>query len=114
MRAAIYARVSYHGPKLRDAVARTAGIHVTPRMGEWRRIATSYGVRFIATSQSLDTDGKNPASRLLLQILASVAVGHRVGRGNQRGRWCKVEPGYVGLPGASFRTWKCSRPPVIY
>jgi DNA invertase Pin-like site-specific DNA recombinase len=34
---------------------------------------TSYGVRFIATSQSLDTDEKNPASRLLLQILASVA-----------------------------------------
>ena len=34
---------------------------------------TSYGVRFIATSQSLDTDEKNPTSRLLLQILASVA-----------------------------------------
>jgi len=32
---------------------------------------TSYGVRFIATSQSLDTDEKNPTSRLLLQILAS-------------------------------------------
>jgi DNA invertase Pin-like site-specific DNA recombinase len=34
---------------------------------------TSHGVRFIATSQSLDTDEKNPTSRLLLQILASVA-----------------------------------------
>jgi len=34
---------------------------------------TSYGVRFVATSQSLDTDKKNPTSRLLLQILASVA-----------------------------------------
>jgi hypothetical protein len=28
-------------------------------------------VRFIATSQSLDTDQSNPTSRLLLQILAT-------------------------------------------
>lgn len=35
---------------------------------------TSYGVRFISTSQSLDTDQSNPTSRLLLQILASVAA----------------------------------------
>lgn len=34
---------------------------------------TGYGVRFISTSQSLDTDQSNPTSRLLLQILASVA-----------------------------------------
>jgi len=38
---------------------------------------TSCGVRFIATSQSLDTDEKNPTSRLLLQILASVAEFER-------------------------------------
>jgi DNA invertase Pin-like site-specific DNA recombinase len=38
---------------------------------------TSYGVRFIATSQSLDTDEKNPTSRLLLQILASVSEFER-------------------------------------
>jgi putative DNA-invertase from lambdoid prophage Rac len=38
---------------------------------------TSYGVRFIATSQSLDTDEKSPTSRLLLQILASVAEFER-------------------------------------
>ena len=38
---------------------------------------TSYGVRFIATSQSLDTDEKNPTSRLLLQILASEAEFER-------------------------------------
>jgi len=38
---------------------------------------TSHGVRFIATSQSLDTDQKNPTSRLLLQILASVAEFER-------------------------------------
>jgi site-specific DNA recombinase len=35
---------------------------------------TSYGVRFIVTSQFLDMDEKNPTSRLLLQILASVAT----------------------------------------
>src|SRR6266513_5253110 len=34
---------------------------------------SSYGVRFISTSQSLDTGQSNPTSRLLLQILASVA-----------------------------------------
>ena len=38
---------------------------------------TSYGVRFIATSQSLDTDQASPTSRLLLQILASVAEFER-------------------------------------
>src|SRR5438270_855542 len=38
---------------------------------------TSYGVRFIATSQSLDTDERNLTSRLLLQILASVAEFER-------------------------------------
>jgi len=38
---------------------------------------TSYGVRFIATTQSLDPDEKNPTSRLLLQILASVAEFER-------------------------------------
>lgn len=38
---------------------------------------TSYGVRFIATSQSIDTDQSNPTSRLLLQILASVAEFER-------------------------------------
>ena len=38
---------------------------------------TSHGVRFVATSQSLDTDEKSPTSRLLLQILASVAEFER-------------------------------------
>jgi DNA invertase Pin-like site-specific DNA recombinase len=40
-------------------------------------VLTGHGVRFIATSQSLDTDEKNPTSRLLLQILASVAEFQR-------------------------------------
>jgi len=34
----------------------------------------SYGVRFIAVSQGIDTDQSNPTSRLLLNILASVAA----------------------------------------
>jgi putative DNA-invertase from lambdoid prophage Rac len=32
-----------------------------------------YGVRFIATSQNIDTDKSNPTGRLLLHILAAVA-----------------------------------------
>src|SRR5690348_11064921 len=66
----------------------------------------SYGVRFIATSQSLDTDQSNPTSRLLLQILASVAeferemirertlAGLRVARANGK---------HVGRPRRVFR-----------
>jgi putative DNA-invertase from lambdoid prophage Rac len=38
---------------------------------------TSHGIRFISTSQALDTDQSNPTSRLLLQILASVAEFER-------------------------------------
>jgi DNA invertase Pin-like site-specific DNA recombinase len=37
----------------------------------------SWGVRFIATTQSLDTDATNPTSRLLLHILAAVAEFER-------------------------------------
>lgn len=38
---------------------------------------TSYGIRFIAISQAIDTDQSNPTSRLLLHILASVAEFER-------------------------------------
>ena len=37
----------------------------------------SLGIRFIATSQGLDTDESNPASQLLLHILAAVAQFER-------------------------------------
>ncbi len=37
----------------------------------------SYGVRFIATTQAIDTDQANPTSRLLLHILAAVAEFER-------------------------------------
>jgi len=38
---------------------------------------TSYGVRFIAISQGIDTDAANPSSRLMLTILAGVAEFER-------------------------------------
>jgi DNA invertase Pin-like site-specific DNA recombinase len=38
---------------------------------------TSYGVRFIAVSQAIDTDASNPSSRLMLTILAGVAEFER-------------------------------------
>jgi len=38
---------------------------------------TTYGVRFIAVSQGLDTDASNPSSRLLLTVLAGVAEFER-------------------------------------
>jgi putative DNA-invertase from lambdoid prophage Rac len=59
----------------------------------------SYGIRFIAASQGLDTDHSNPTSRLLLQILASVAeferqlicertlAGVRAARAHRKGPW---------------------------
>jgi hypothetical protein len=34
---------------------------------------TNHGVRFIAVTQNLDTDIKNPASRFLLHVLGAVA-----------------------------------------
>jgi putative DNA-invertase from lambdoid prophage Rac len=37
----------------------------------------SVGIRFIATSQGLDTDESNPASKLLMHILAAVAQFER-------------------------------------
>jgi len=38
---------------------------------------TSYGVRFLAVSQAIDTDTTNPSSRLMLTILAGVAEFER-------------------------------------
>ena len=37
----------------------------------------SHGVRFIATTQGLDTDNRNPASRFLLQVLGAAAEFER-------------------------------------
>jgi putative DNA-invertase from lambdoid prophage Rac len=38
---------------------------------------TTYGVRFLAISQGIDTDAANPSSRLMLTILAGVAEFER-------------------------------------
>ena len=40
-------------------------------------ILESLGIRFVAISQGIDTDSKNPTSRLLLHILSSVAEFER-------------------------------------
>jgi len=40
-------------------------------------LLTSYSVRFISITQGIDTDQSNPTSRLMLQILASVAEFER-------------------------------------
>ena len=48
-----------------------------PNLNQQLAALTSYGVRFIATTQSLDTDEKIPTSRLSRQILASVAEFER-------------------------------------
>jgi len=40
-------------------------------------ILESLGIRFVAISQGIDTDAKNPTSRLLLHILSSVAEFER-------------------------------------
>ena len=37
----------------------------------------SHGVRFIATTQALDTDNRNPASKFLLQVLGAAAEFER-------------------------------------
>ena len=66
---------------------------------------SSYGVRFIATSQSLDTDQSNPTSRLLLQILASVAEFERemirertlMGASRRQGQWQACWPSQAGV-----------------
>ena len=52
----------------------------------------AHGVRFIATSQSIDTDESNPASRFLLHILMAAAeferelIRSRTGEGRERAK----------------------------
>jgi putative DNA-invertase from lambdoid prophage Rac len=41
------------------------------------RLLDSFGVRFLAVTQGLDTDKQNPASRLMLHILGAVAEFER-------------------------------------
>ena len=67
---------------------------------------TSYGVRFIAVSQGLDTDASNPSSRLMLTILAGVAEfergdypgAHPSWRPRRSGRWQTLRKATARLP----------------
>jgi DNA invertase Pin-like site-specific DNA recombinase len=66
----------------------------------------SLGVRFIATSQGLDTDESNPASKLLLHILAAVAQFERelIRERTLLGlRLAKANGKHVGRPKRVFR-----------
>ena len=67
---------------------------------------TSYGIRFIATSQGIDTDQSNPTSRLMLHILASVAEFERElirGRTVAGMKAARARGQHVGRPRRIFR-----------
>jgi putative DNA-invertase from lambdoid prophage Rac len=69
------------------------------------RELVSLGIRFIATSQGLDTDQSNPSSQLLLHILAAVAqferelIKERVQAGVKKAR---AEGKQIGRPRKVF------------
>ena len=70
----------------------------------------SLGIRFIATSQGLDTDESNPASKLLMHILASMAqferelIRERVSAGIKSARKHGTKTGKANRPAsADFR-----------
>jgi putative DNA-invertase from lambdoid prophage Rac len=67
---------------------------------------SSLGIRFIATSQGLDTDESNPASKLLMHILAAVAQFERelIRERTIAGiRVAKANGKHVGRPKRVFR-----------
>jgi len=64
----------------------------------------SWGVRFMVTSQAIDTDHQNPGSRLLMQILAAVAEFERS---------MIVERVKAGVRAAQRRGVHCGRKPKI-
>jgi putative DNA-invertase from lambdoid prophage Rac len=66
---------------------------------------TAAGVRFMAVSQGLDTDAANPTSRLLLNILASVAEFERE---------LIKERVSAGLKHAKAKGTRIGRPRVIF
>jgi putative DNA-invertase from lambdoid prophage Rac len=65
----------------------------------------SWGIRFVATTQALDTDQNNPTSRLLLHILASVAEFERE---------MIRERVKAGMSAARAKGIKCGRPIAIF
>jgi DNA invertase Pin-like site-specific DNA recombinase len=65
------------------------------------QLLDSYGVRFIALTQGIDTDKNNPASRLMLHILGAVAEFER---------GIIVECVRAGIPEAQRHGKHCGRP----
>src|SRR5690242_5071002 len=77
----------------------------------------SMGIRFIATSQGLDTDESNPASNLLMHILAAVAqferelIHERVSAGMKAARKHGTKTGNpIGRPRRIFDREEVVRP----
>jgi DNA invertase Pin-like site-specific DNA recombinase len=75
------------------------------------------GIRFIATSQGLDTDESNPASNLLMHILAAVAqferelIHERVSAGMKAARKHGTKTGNpIGRPRRIFDREEVVRP----
>jgi len=62
---------------------------------------SSYGVRFLATTQGIDTDQTNPTSKLILWILAAVAEFERE---------MIRERVKAGMSAAKHRGTRCGRP----
>ena len=65
----------------------------------------SWGIRFMCTSQEIDTDSSNPGSRLLLQILAAIAEFERS---------MIKERVKAGMSAARRRGAKIGRPRLIF
>ena len=66
---------------------------------------TSWGVRFLAITQNIDTDQANPTARLLLQILGAVAEFERE---------TIRERVKAGMNAAKHRGKKCGRPKAVF
>jgi putative DNA-invertase from lambdoid prophage Rac len=71
----------------------------------------SLGIRFVASSQGLDTDESNPASKLLMHILAAVAqferelIRERVSAGMRAAKTHGTKTGNaIGRPRRIFNT----------
>lgn len=76
-------------------------VHLSEALGNLR----SWGVRFIAVTQSIDTDQANPTSNLLLNILAAIAEFERE---------MIVERVKAGVKEAKRKGKHCGRPKKVF
>jgi putative DNA-invertase from lambdoid prophage Rac len=76
-------------------------VHLSQSLGDLR----SWGVRFIAVTQSIDTDQANPTSNLLLNILAAIAEFERE---------MIVERVKAGVKEAKRKGKHCGRPKNVF